>query len=71
MLRTRWVVFFTLKALRSPAAYAKYFCRFPAAVALIQRIAKQKNSAKIFANATAAALRAKITQKSWSLFYNM
>ena len=37
---------FTLKALRSLAAYAKYFCRFPAAVAL-------KNSAKIFANATA------------------
>ncbi|MDO2407506.1 hypothetical protein [Campylobacter magnus] len=48
LLRTRWVVLFSLKALRSPVTLQKLFRRFSAACALkIQR--------KIFAAAAADA----------------
>nr|WP_321313497.1 hypothetical protein [uncultured Campylobacter sp.] len=54
MLRIRWllrsclVVLFSLKALRSPAPYAKAFARFPAL--------RLKSVRKTFANAIATAL---------------
>ena len=55
LCRFSFWVNFAKYSLDSPVPYKRNFRCFPAAIALTQRIAKQKNSAKIRLNATATA----------------